>query len=201
MLGIRFWDFFTLGIHQPVDGFTKHLKSLVYNLFKTMSPDAPVYRGNWAVFNDLDSPLDLYTPEGHEARNEAMGGVRPYEGPTTGRVLTFRCEYQTLRKLPKSKAIIFSIRTYQIYLEDFKTFPREDAEILVKVIENIHPDFVEYKGAKFWKDAALKYLRQDVLGEKMEKETNGILSSWKTTSALMVGAAALAVAFAWINKV
>ena len=165
-----------------------------------MSPDAPVYRGNWAVFNDLDGPLDLYTPEGHEERNEAMSGVRPYEGTKTGRILTFRCEYQTLRKFPKSKAIIFSIRTYQIYLEDFKTYPREDAEILVKVIENIHPDFVAYKGAMFWKDAALKYLKRDVLAENSEKDNHWLLSSWKTGSALVVGAAALALAFAWINK-
>ncbi|XP_032219622.1 uncharacterized protein LOC5518954 isoform X1 [Nematostella vectensis] len=160
------WNLPMLDIHQPVDGFVKHLKSMVYDLFKSMSPDAPVYRGNWAVFNDLEGPLDLYTPEGHETRNAAMEGVRPYEGEKTGKVLTFRCEYQTLRKLEKSKAIIFGIRTYQFFLEDFKKFPRNDAEVLVKVIEKIHPDFVEYKGAKFWKDAALKYLKYHVLGEK-----------------------------------
>lgn len=188
------------GIHQPVDGFTKHLKTLVYNLFKSMSPDAPVYRGNWAVFNDLEGPLDLYTPEGHECRNAAMGGVRPYEGEKTGRVLTFRCEFQTLRKLEKSKAIIFSIRTYQMYLEDFKTFPREDAEILVKVIENIHPDFIEYKGAKFWKEAALKYLKQNVLGTCEKEEDTWSFKSWKTPSALVIGASVLAIAFAWMNR-
>lgn len=194
------WNMPMIDIHQPVDGFTKHLKTLVYNLFKTMAPDAPVYRGNWAVFNDLKSPLDLYTPEGHEVRNEAMGGVRLYEGPKTGRVLTFRCEYQTLRKLEQSKAIIFSIRTYQMYLEGFKTLPREDAEILVKVIENIHPDFITYKGARFWKDAALKYLRRDVLGEQETEEKHWIVSSWKTGSALVVGVSVLAIAIAWMNR-
>jgi hypothetical protein len=42
----------------------------VYDLFKAMSPDAPVLRGNWAVFHDLDGVLDLYTPSGHVERNE-----------------------------------------------------------------------------------------------------------------------------------
>jgi hypothetical protein len=42
----------------------------VYDLFKAMSPDAPVHRGNWAVFHDLDGVLDLYTPTGHVERNE-----------------------------------------------------------------------------------------------------------------------------------
>ena len=36
-----------------------------------------------------------------------------YSGEATGKSLTFRAEYQTLIKLPKSKAIVFSIRTYQ----------------------------------------------------------------------------------------
>ena len=165
-----------------------------------MSPDAPVYRGNWAVFNDLEGPLDLYTPEGHEERNSAMSGVRPYEGEKTGRVLTFRCEYQTLRKLEKSKAIIFSIRTYQMYLENFKTLPRDDAEVLVRVIENIHPDFIAYKAARFWKDAALKYLRRNVLEERETEENHGIWSSLKTGSALVVGASVLAMAVAWMNR-
>ena len=165
-----------------------------------MSPDAPVYRGNWAVFNDLEGPLDLYTPEGHEERNSAMSGVRQYEGEKTGRVLTFRCEYQTLRKLEKSKAIIFSIRTYQMYLENFKTLPRDDAEVLVRVIENIHPDFIAYKAARFWKDAALKYLRRNVLEERETEENHWILSSWKTGSALVVGASVLAMAVAWMNR-
>ena len=41
----------------------------VYDLFKAMSPDAPVHRGNWAVFHDLDGPLDLFSPTGHDDRN------------------------------------------------------------------------------------------------------------------------------------
>lgn len=194
------WNLPMLSIHQPVNGFTKHLKALVYNLFKTMSPDAPVYRGNWAVFNDLEGPLDLYTPTGHEDRNAAMGGVRSYESEKTGRVLTFRCEYQTLRKLEKSQAIIFSIRTYQIFLEDFKKFPRDDTEVLVRVIENIHPDFVEYKGARFWKDAALKYLKQNVLGESDPNVTEWSLKSWKTPTTLLIGGSFLAIAVAWLNR-
>ena len=50
--------------------FINHLVPKVYDLFKAMSPDAPVYRGNWAVFHDLDGVLDLYTPTGHVERNE-----------------------------------------------------------------------------------------------------------------------------------
>jgi len=156
------WNQPMLGIHKPVDGFMNHLAKRVADLFKAMSPDAPVLRGNWAFFNDLDGPLDLYTPSGHEARN-AEHQISKYEGEATGRQLTFRAEYQTLRKLPESRAIVFSIRTYQFYLEEFKNFPREDVEDLINAIENIHPEFVAYKSASFWKEASLEYLKKNVL--------------------------------------
>ena len=77
-----------------------------------------------------------------------------YQGEKTGRDLMFRAEYQTLRKL--------SIRTYQMYLEDFKTYPRNEAECLIKAIETTHPDVISYKAMPCWKDASLKYLRENV---------------------------------------
>ena len=67
-------------------------------------------------------------------------------------------------KLPKSAAIVFSIRTYQVHLEDFKTYPRKEAESLINAIETIHPDFIPYKAMPCWKEASLRYLRENVLG-------------------------------------
>ena len=113
-------------------------------MFKnSLTPNAPIWRANWAVFNDLDGPLDLFTPDGHDERNEANQTIvyqghflyiqqivvikivetikiiiyaqqnYIFSGEETGRMLVFRAEYQTLTKLPKTKAIVFSIRTYQ----------------------------------------------------------------------------------------
>lgn len=87
-----------------------------------------------------------------------------YQGEKTGHDLMFRAEYQTLRKLAKSAAIVFSIRTYQVHLEKFKTYPRREAQRLIKAIETIHPDFIPYKAMPCWKEASLRYLRENVLG-------------------------------------
>ena len=159
------WNKGMPGIHKPVKGFMKHLLKNVQSLFKAMTPAAPVWRANWAVFNDLAGPLDLYTPTGHDDRNET-NQVSVYEGEATGKKLTYRAEYQTLVKLPKSQAIVFSIRTYQRYLSDFRDYPVRDAVALIKAIETLDEDFYVYKGAEFWKDAAIKYLKQ----VKKEKE-------------------------------
>ncbi len=158
------WNKGMPGIHKPVKGFMKHLLKNVQSLFKAMTPSAPVWRANWAVFNDLKDPLDLYTPTGHTDRKET-NQTTAYKGEETGKELTFRAEYQTLIKLPESKAIVFSIRTYQRYLEDFKRMPARDCKGLIRAIETLDPDFYVYKGAEFWKDAAVKYL-QMVLADK-----------------------------------
>ena len=69
-----------LGIHQPVAAFTKHLAPKVHDLFKnSLTPNAPIWRANWAVFNDLEGPLDLFTPDGHDKRNEA-NKTNDYQG-------------------------------------------------------------------------------------------------------------------------
>ena len=69
-----------LGIHQPVTAFTKHLAPKVHDLFKnSLTPNAPIWRANWAVFNDLEGPLDLFTPDGHDKRNEA-NKTNDYQG-------------------------------------------------------------------------------------------------------------------------
>ena len=178
-------------IHGPVKGFMKHLVKKVSDLFRIMKPENPIQRANWAVFNDLKDPLDLYTPTGHDERNE-VNTVTPYQGELTGRILTFRAEYQTLRKLPKSGAIIFSIRTYQRFLEEFKMFPVEDAKGLIYAIENLDEDFNDYKGADFWKDAAIKYL-QKIVDDKQSLAAENLWSwSWVFPVTAVVGTALVA---------
>ena len=70
-LAVIFLFFYSLGIHGPVKAFTKHLAPKVHDLFKnSLQPNAPIWRANWAVFNDLEGPLHLFTPDGHDQRNE-----------------------------------------------------------------------------------------------------------------------------------
>ena len=50
-------------------------------------------------------PLDLYAPKASLDRNDE-NITTPFD-ENTGRALVFRAEYQTLRKLPKTKCIVF----------------------------------------------------------------------------------------------
>jgi len=182
------------GIHMPVKPFMEHLVKHVYDIFKKMLPSNPLWRANWAVFNNLEGPLDLYSPVSSISRNNENETTK-FEGEKTGKILTFRAEYQTLRKLPKTKCIVFGIRTYQRFLEEFKDFPVTDAQALMTAIQNLNDDFIMYKGAKFWNDAALKYLqyiidqRQD--GNKSERIATslGTRNSWIMPASVAIGLA------------
>ena len=168
------WNKDMAGIHQPVQSFEKHLSKNVASLFKAMSPQSPVWRANWAVFNDLYGPLDLYSPAGHLDRKET-NQVTSYEGELTGTKLTFRAEYQTICKLPASRALVFSIRTYQRFLSDFRKFPLEDSLGLIRAIETLEPDFYVYKGAEFWREAAVRYLEDIVLQRERTSRVKTLL--------------------------
>jgi len=159
-------------IHIPVKSFTKHLKPNVYSLFKKMKPEKPIWRANWALFNDLEGPLDLFADTPSLDRND-VNVVTPYDG-NTGRALVFRAEYQTLRKLPRTKCIVFGIRTYQRYIEDFWNSPDSIVEALIRSINDLNEDDVQYKGAEFWRDAAVKYLQNIIDSRKCKSPMSKI---------------------------
>jgi hypothetical protein len=153
-------------IHIPVPAFSKHLKTNVNDLFEDLNPENPVWRANWSLFHNLEGPLDLYLPPfppGVDNPNNHVFQSTNLE--EIGKQLTLRVEFQTLRRLPKSNAILFGIRTYQRYLNEFQSLPKSDTLALKKAIENINPDMFMYKSANCWYDSALFYL-QSILNSK-----------------------------------
>ena len=72
-----------------------------------------------------------------------------------------RSERQTLFRLPRSRAVVFSFKTYQYLLEDMK---REGyGEDLAKAIEGLSlgnvPEFQYYKRGVVWGDKVVEFLR------------------------------------------
>ena len=74
-----------------------------------------------------------------------------------GERLIIRSERETLTRLPKSKAILFTIRTYRRPLSDLEAQP-DQASKLAAAIRALPPSVRDYKGLKAVGDAALDYL-------------------------------------------
>ncbi|KAJ8517342.1 hypothetical protein ONZ45_g5445 [Pleurotus djamor] len=76
-----------------------------------------------------------------------------------GRTLRLRSERQTLRRLPKSGAIVFGIRTYMTKAEDLvKEGDGEVAGRLASAVRGWGEDIDRYKGSVLYKEALLAYL-------------------------------------------
>lgn len=111
-------------IHEPVKTFTNHFSKKVFSILNNLKPHITLCRDNWVIVNDLEGTLDLYTPE--STYDEPPLTI--FEGDTTGKSLVYRSEYQTLRKLPKSNCIAFSLRTYQYLQNNLKLSPTKHAK-------------------------------------------------------------------------
>jgi dimethylamine monooxygenase subunit A len=84
-------------IHQPVPGYHEELARPTNSFFDRLKPDRSFWRLNWTL---LDSPA-LYQPD--VVRRSPSGRLDDWY---------FRVERQTLRALPRTKAVVFTIRTY-----------------------------------------------------------------------------------------
>jgi dimethylamine monooxygenase subunit A len=84
-------------IHAPVPGYADELARPTIAFFDRLKPDRAFWRLNWTL---LDSPV-LYQPT--VVRRSASGRLDDWY---------FRVERQTLRALPRTNAVVFTIRTY-----------------------------------------------------------------------------------------
>ena len=84
-------------IHGPVPGYEAELSSPTNAFFDRLKPDRSFWRLNWTL---LDNPT-LHQP--FSMRRSPSGDLDDWY---------FRVERQTLRQLPITKAIVFTIRNY-----------------------------------------------------------------------------------------
>jgi len=68
-----------------------------------------------------------------------------------------RVELQGLWRLPRSNAIVFGIRCYLISLRELSSVPKW-ARRVHRVLRDLHPALVDYKGLTRYRDAAVAWL-------------------------------------------
>ena len=74
-----------------------------------------------------------------------------------------RTELQSLTRLPRSQANVFTVRTYLVPLSDLRHEP-EQLEILWDHVRNFPQDIAEYKCRHLWGDVFEQFCRE-VLGK------------------------------------
>jgi len=137
-------------IHAPVPFYDEKIGASSDRFLNLLAADKPVWRINWSLH---DSP-ELFQPEAAPA---AIGsGI--ITADNAGDSLWLRAERQTLRRLPLSGNILFTIRTYVRPLRDYAT--REHAAALAEALRNLPPETIAYKGLSGQIEAAREFLEQ-----------------------------------------
>lgn len=136
-------------IHQRVPEYSQRLTRPVDNMFNRLREDAPGLRFNWTV---VDSPeLRLLQDKQVTAFNSAV------TAENAGEMLWLRVERQTLRRLPVSRSILFTIRTFIYPLSQVVQQPGAAGD-LATAIEALKPELQVYKNLLPFRQALMSYL-------------------------------------------
>lgn len=138
-------------IHIPTPNYTSQLAPPMDRLFDKLKVHKPVWRTNWNVLDDGS----LFQPTGH--------GREDYETDVTienvGQKIWLRIERQTLRRLPASQDILFTIRIYNNRFDSLANKP-EVAQRLAIALAEQGEAMIEYKSMRPILDATIAWLKQ-----------------------------------------
>lgn len=127
-------------IHAPVPDFNAGTRNadLITRMFDNLRPDRSVYRMNWS----LQPGDEMY----HPLASHQKGAL--YTDDDLATHCYIRVERQTLRKLPISGDILFTIRIYLDPVNALKKHPqcRAVAEAFCRQLEALNPAQSNYKG-------------------------------------------------------
>ncbi|PVB62535.1 DUF3445 domain-containing protein [Labrenzia sp. 011] len=147
-LGEKFGQSMT-GIHENVPGFNgERMGKTVARLFENLKPGQLIGRFNWSVYPDGD----LHHPRPKQIRPEISGEALAR--------LFLRVERQTLRRLPGSGDILFTIKIHHdplAALEAHEDRARLAAGLRQQLLE-LDADQLAYKGLTATRDALAEAL-------------------------------------------
>ncbi|CAG8199253.1 unnamed protein product [Penicillium nalgiovense] len=148
-------------LHGPVPLWHQQVGNSVSKFLARLTPTSPMERSNYFV--EVKGPNEslteiLYRP--NSLCEKELSSPLPSD-------ILIRRERQTFRRLPRTGAIVFGVKTYLTPLDEL---PMAELVNLAKEMRS-WPDYVgEYKGRDVWGAKVLEYYRQRVDEEKTGNE-------------------------------
>ncbi len=138
-----------------VPQFREKLEKGMMNFFRRVKPEDPVLRNNY--FLQVDDDLAWSHSIGSEDSTEVAWSTAEKNKAIEHHY--FRSERQSLRRLPRSGGVVFTIRTY---FHPIKEIAEEDyvPGRLASAVRSWGEDVSRYKGRERYQDVLLEYLDQ-----------------------------------------
>lgn len=136
-------------IHAPVPGYAEKLERPMDRFFSLLNEAKPVQRLNWSL---MDDPT-LFQPKGHgrTVRDDTI------TADNAGERLWLRVERQTLRRLPQTGGILFTIRIHTNPLSEVAAEPDRAARML-NALRTMPDGMRGYKSMPVFGAAVERYL-------------------------------------------
>lgn len=122
-----------LGIHAPVPHYESEIGDAVDFTMDRMTHERPVYRFNWTLVDEEA----LYQPEAVVRQDFSTDSIADE--------VFFRVERQTLRRLPETDAIVFTIRSYVQPLSAIVESVPEARQLLLNALQTADEPTLAYK--------------------------------------------------------
>ncbi len=136
-------------IHGPVPGYAEQLNAPVNRFLERLTPERSLWRYNWSLNEDPT----LFQP----GTSETSGTDPALTAENAGEQVWVRVERQTLRRLPRTQAVLFTIRILQQPVSQLNS---EDAGRLAQTLRQWPEELRAYKSFDVYGDAMLAYLDQ-----------------------------------------
>ena len=124
-------------IHAPVPHYEERIGQATDTMFDKFEVERPVWRINWTI---LDNP-ELFQPQSIHRELDPDLLLDEF-----AQKIFFRIERQTLRVLPKSGDVLFTIRTYVDSLSSIASGYPQFQEHLAQTLEAASAQTRDYKG-------------------------------------------------------
>nr|GAT56555.1 predicted protein [Mycena chlorophos] len=167
-----------------VPKYAEKLQVPLERFFRRLSVDKPVVRNNY--FIQISPPKDpeaeptvdpeqlawgsyvLGQEEEYGRSKASVSAGAPPVARVTAQNIRLRTERQTLRRLPRSGAIVFTIRTYLFPVEELACEPGIAARF-ASAVRSWPEDVRQYKGEGRYGDVLLRYLDEMAVRDDGEK--------------------------------
>lgn len=142
-------------IHAPIHGYAEQVGAGVDHFVRALAPGPIFGRSNWFV---VPTGAWRYLPEDGPA--DRFAGV---DAANAGKLLWVRCERQTLRRLPETGALLFTIGVATERLD--RLSPRTVRHI-ADAVGSVGAGEGQRRAAPFYADALARYVqRRDTSGQ------------------------------------
>ncbi|KAL7274876.1 hypothetical protein RUND412_002209 [Rhizina undulata] len=124
-------------IHKPIPDYKEKMQFSMDRYFSKMPTSKPIQRGSWGI--EVGQPLFMPPGDPHEK-------LRAFQDPELKiDDINLRVDWQTLRRLPLSSAIVFNFKALFTPLREFIDEPGVPG-IVHKVLTEGKKNLMEYKG-------------------------------------------------------